>query len=61
MAEENNETDGDVLARLGTDGDAWAREFFRLDPLDIIGSASPSEDDVDLMRGWFRERDRGRA
>lgn len=41
------ETSGEFLARLGTNGDLWAKEFIKIinEKKFII--------DVDLMRGWF--------
>lgn len=43
---DTKETDGDLLARLGTDGQKWAQEFLAKFP-------DPSKIDEGLMIGWF--------
>lgn len=45
-----DETDGAMLARLGTDGEKWAQEWLRLNPLGLLAA---NEDDLDAMRAWF--------
>lgn len=47
-----NETDGDRLARLGTDGDAWAREFVSAAGRGDFAALDASGR-VDVMRTWF--------
>lgn len=48
-------TDGGLLALMGTEGEKWAREWLRIDPLDIPWGRSnrDPDDDLDTMRGWF--------
>jgi hypothetical protein len=51
----SGESDGEFLARLGTDGDLWAREFMaRVLPPDVLGGI-PVRDRPDLgtVRAWF--------
>lgn len=43
-----DETDGEMLARLGTDGEAWAREF-----LSHVHMDCPEDEALDTMRAWF--------
>ena len=44
----NKETDGEMLKRLGMDGDKWAREFIKM-----FENGDIKDIDLDLMRAWF--------
>ena len=59
-----DETPGDMLARLGVDGQAWAREFVDMFTGKSIGD-DPASHGVDIMTAWFANAimagyDRGR-
>ena len=44
----NKESAGNMLIRLGMDGDKWAREFIKM-----FGNGEIKNIDLDLMRVWF--------
>lgn len=46
------ETAAGMLQRLGTDADLWAREFAKLNTVDIA-QAITDEGKVDILRAWF--------
>lgn len=47
------ESSGDMLQRLGTDGDKWAREFVnRLEHMDFSADDT-KEASIDTIRAWF--------
>lgn len=48
--EQGAESAGQLLARLGTDGQAWAREFLRRFDGEPVGGDRVDEG---LMIGWF--------
>lgn len=48
----DNESAAGMLQRLGTDADLWAREFAKLNTVDIA-QAITDEGKVDILRAWF--------
>lgn len=48
-----DETAGELLARLGTDAQAWAAEFVRRFAGETVGETAPHAVDEGLMIGWF--------